>query len=262
MGSTYVITSGKGGVGKTTITANLGTALAMLNKKVVVIDADMGLRNLDIVLGLDNRVIYDIMKVAQGEVPLKKALIRDKKFNELFLLPAPQNLELNVLTPEKMKDICRELEQEFDFVLIDCPAGIEQGFQNAIAPAKNALVVTTPEPTAVRDADRVVGLLDNHGYHSISLIVNRLRPDLAKKSDYLDIETIVETLSIKLMGFVPEEDQVMISNMKGEPIVLKHNLRASTAYRNIAQRLNGVNVPLMPYEEHGAFKRLFRKLGL
>lgn len=264
MAKIIVITSGKGGVGKTTTTANLGTALAMLNKKVVLIDTDLGLRNLDMVLGLENRIVYDIVEVATGKVPVKKALVRDKKFPDLYLLPASQKSDKTSLSPEQMIYICDQLQEteEFDFIIIDCPAGIEQGFQTAIAPADYALIVTTPDMSAVRDADRVIGLVESSGISDPQLIVNRVRPAMIKKGDMLDIVDIVEVLSIELLGFVPEEEKIISSTNKGEPVVLDHNCRASTAYRNMAQRLNGVKVPLMPFEDKGMFKRMFEKLGI
>lgn len=263
MGKTIVITSGKGGVGKTTTTANIGAALALLNKKVVLIDADIGLRNLDMILGLENRIIYDIVEVAEGKAELKKALIKDKKFNDnLFLLPASQTRDKSALNPEQMVEICKELEKDFDFILIDCPAGIEQGFINATAAAEQAIVVTTPELSAVRDADRVVGLLESQGFDKPYLIVNRVRPNLIKKGDMLDIVDVVEVLSIDLVGFVPEEDKIISSTNKGEPVVLDHTARAATAYRNIAQRLNGIKVPLMSFEDEGVFKKMFKKIGI
>ncbi|QNO13606.1 septum site-determining protein MinD [Alkalicella caledoniensis] len=262
MAKIIVITSGKGGVGKTTTTANLGTALAMLNKKVVLIDTDLGLRNLDMVLGLENRIVYDIVEVANGIVPVRKALVKDKKFPDLYLLPASQKSDKTSLSPEQMIKICEQLKEDFDFILIDCPAGIEQGFQTAIAPADHALIVTTPDMSAVRDADRVVGLVEASGISEPHLIVNRVRPAMIKKGDMLDIVDIVEVLSIDLLGFVPEEEKIISSTNKGEPVVLDHSSRAATAYRNMAQRLNGVKVPLMPFEDQGIFKKMFKKLGI
>jgi septum site-determining protein MinD len=263
MGKTIVITSGKGGVGKTTTTANIGAALAMLNKKVVLIDADIGLRNLDMILGLENRIVYDIVEVAEGKAELKKALIKDKKFNDnLCLLPASQTRDKSALSPQQMIDICQELEKDFDYVLIDCPAGIEQGFINAVSAAEQAIIVTNPELSSVRDADRVVGLLESKGFDKPWLIVNRVRPSMVKKGDMLDIVDVVEVLSIDLLGFVPEEDKIISSTNRGVPVVLDHTARAATAYKNIAQRINGVKVPLMPFEDESLFKKMFKKIGI
>ncbi|WP_353894307.1 septum site-determining protein MinD [Proteinivorax hydrogeniformans] len=262
MGQTIVVTSGKGGVGKTTTTANLGTALAMLNNKVVLIDADIGLRNLDVVMGLENRIVYDVVDVAEGRCQLKQALLKDKRFDGLHLLPAAQTRDKDSLEAEQMVKICKELEQDFDYILIDCPAGIEQGFKNAIAPASRAVIVTTPEVSAVRDGDRVIGLLEASGVGKVNLLINRLKPDMVQRGDMMDISDIVDILSIDLLGVIPDEEKIIVSTNKGEPVVMDHSCRASTGYKNIAHRVMGKKVPLMPLENESTFRKILKKMGL
>jgi len=264
MGEVLVVTSGKGGVGKTTTTANLGTALAMMGFRVILLDTDIGLRNLDVVMGLENRIVYDLVDVTSGRCRLKQALIRDRRFECLSLLPAAQTKDKTAVNPEQMKVLCEELKQDADYVLEDCPAGIEQGFKNATAGASQALVVTTPEVAAVRDADRIIGLLqaDTEMRHP-KLILNRYRPQMVKRGDMLDVEDVKEHLAIELLGIVPEDESIIVSTNKGEPAVLNVNSRAGEAYRNIARRIMGEDVPLMDIEENGAFmNRIRRLLGL
>lgn len=257
MGEVIVITSGKGGVGKTTTTANIGTGFALQGKKVVLVDADIGLRNLDVVMGLENRIVYDLVDVVEGNCRLRQALIRDKRYESLYLLPAAQTRDKNAVNPEQMKELCSELAQEFDIVIIDCPAGIEQGFKNAIAGASQAIIVTTPEVSAVRDADRIIGLLESEGKHNPKLIINRIRPNMVKKGDMMDINDIIEILAIDLLGIIPDDDYIIISTNRGEPAVANPVSAASTAYKNIVRRLLGENVPLMKIENNdGFFKRL------
>lgn len=209
MGEAIVVTSGKGGVGKTTTSANIGTALALLGKKVCLVDTDIGLRNLDVVMGLENRIIYDLCDVAEGRCRLNQALIKDKRFDELYMLPAAQTKDKNAVSPEQVKDIILELKKEFEYVIIDCPAGIEQGFKNAIAGADKAIVVTTPENAAVRDADRIIGLLESSQVESPKLILNRIRPNMVKSGDMLDIEDVLQVLNIDLIGIVPDDEMVI-----------------------------------------------------
>lgn len=263
MGEVLVITSGKGGVGKTTTTANIGTGLAALGYKVVLVDTDIGLRNLDVVLGLENRIVYDIVDVVQGNCRLKQALIKDKRFEGLHLLPAAQTKDKTAVSPDQMKELCAELKKEFDFVVIDCPAGIEQGFKNAIAGAEKAIVVTTPEVSAVRDADRIIGLLEAAELHAPKLIVNRLRPKMVKKGDMMGIDDMIDILAIGLMGVVPEDEQIVVSTNRGEPAVLDNNSRAGQAYRNISRRVTGEDVPFMNFEdETGLMNKLKKFMGL
>lgn len=263
MGEAIVITSGKGGVGKTTTSANLGTALALLGKKVCMVDTDIGLRNLDVVLGLENRIVYDLIDVADGRCRLEQALIKDKRCNELYLLPAAQTKDKDSITPEKVKAIISELKKDFDYVLIDCPAGIEQGFKNAIAGADKAIVVTTPENAAVRDADRVIGLLGNHPIKSLRLIINRIRIDMIKKGGMLDVDSICDILSIDLLGIVPDDEYVIQAANSGEPTVMNPNAQAAIAYRNIARRIIGDTVPLMSLERKlSMFKRIKKFMGI
>jgi septum site-determining protein MinD len=249
MGTAIVITSGKGGVGKTTSSANLGTALALLGKSVCLIDADIGLRNLDVVMGLENRIIYDIVDVANRECRLEQALIRDKRFEHLAVLPASQTKDKTALEPERVKEIVDELKLSYDFVIIDCPAGIEHGFKVAVAGADQAIVVTTPETAAVRDADRVIGLLEANHIKSPKLIINRIRPKMVKQGDMLDIDEIVQVLAIDLLGIVPDDEAIISNNIKGEPTVMRPDSKASLAYRNMARRILGDSVPLMVLDD-------------
>lgn len=246
MARIIVITSGKGGVGKTTVTANLGTALAKLGCKVALVDADFGLRNLDLLLGLEQRVVYTALDVLAGECTLDKALVKDKRQDGLVLLPAAQNRTKESITPEQMQDLTDKLSSAYDYVLIDCPAGIEMGFRNAIAPAQEAIIVTTPEMAAVRDADRVVGLLENEAIKSIRLIVNRVRPEMIQLNQMISVEDILDLLVVPLLGIVPDDKRIIISTNQGEPLVLeeKPSLPAM-AFLNIARRLQGDNLPFL-----------------
>ncbi|KIL44552.1 septum site-determining protein MinD [Jeotgalibacillus soli] len=246
MGDAIVITSGKGGVGKTTTTANLGTALAMQGKKVCLIDTDIGLRNLDVVLGLENRIIYDLVDVVEGRCKIQQALVKDKRFDDLlYLLPAAQTSDKSAVEPKQMKELVEQLKQDYDYILIDCPAGIEQGYKNAIAGANKAIVVTTPEKSAVRDADRIVGLLEKEAIEPPMLIINRIRNHMMESGDMLDIDEVTTHLSIDLLGIVIDDDQVITASNKGEPIALNPDNKASIAYRNIAKRILGESIPLM-----------------
>ncbi|GAV26386.1 septum site-determining protein MinD [Carboxydothermus islandicus] len=260
MGEAIVITSGKGGVGKTTTTANLGTALAMMGQKVVLVDTDIGLRNLDVVLGLENRIVYDLVDVVHGNCRLKQALIKDKRLEGLYLLPAAQTKDKTAVSPEQMRNLVSELKKEFDYVLIDCPAGIEQGFKNAVAGADRGIVVTTPEVSAVRDADRIIGLLEAEGITNPRLIINRIRPKMVRTGDMMGIEDIIEILAIDLLGVIPDDETIIVTTNKGEPAVYDQNSRAGQAFRNIARRIMGEEVPLMNLEEEGflsKFKKFF-----
>ena len=260
MGEVIVITSGKGGVGKTTTSANVGTALALLGKKVVLIDTDIGLRNLDVVLGLENRIVYDIVDVVEGTCRPEQAMIKDKRFDGLYLIPAAQTRDKNAVSPEQMQGLCELLKKEFDYVLIDCPAGIEQGFKNAIAGASRALVVTTPEVSAVRDADRIIGLLEANGIKDIRLITNRLRIDMVKKGDMMNVDDIVDILAIKLIGVVPDDEDIITSTNRGEPAVSNEKSQAGTAYRNIAKRVMGEEIPIMDLSNDSGFVAAVKKL--
>ncbi len=260
MGEVIVITSGKGGVGKTTTTANLGTGFALLGKKVVLIDADIGLRNLDVVMGLENRIVYDLVDVTDGNCRLKQALIRDKRYDTLYLLPAAQTRDKTAVSPDQMKQLCHDLAEDFDYVLIDCPAGIEQGFKNAIAGADKAVIVTTPEVSAVRDADRIIGLLESEGKEGPKLIINRIRPQMVKKGDMMDIEDIIEILAVDLLGIIPEDEYIVISTNRGEPAVANPVSMAGAAYKNIVRRLMGENVPLMNFDSQDGFIDKVKKM--
>lgn len=263
MGESYVITSGKGGVGKTTAVANIGTALAAMGNKVAMIDADIGLRNLDVVMGLEQRIVYDLVDVVEGYCRLKNALIKDKRVDSLFLLPAAQTKDKTAVRPEQMRKLVGDLKKEFDYVIVDCPAGIEQGFKNAIAGADRAVIITTPEVSAVRDADRIIGLLESTEVSAPGLVINRIRPRLVKRGDMLDVQDIVDILAIDLLGVVPEDDSIVVTTNKGEPAVLHSNSRAGEAYRNIAKRMTGEDVPLMSLDEpEGFLTRLRKFVGL
>ena len=244
MSEVIVVTSGKGGVGKTTTSANVGTGLAMLNKKVVLIDTDIGLRNLDVVMGLENRIVYNLVDVVEGNCRAKQALIKDKRYPNLFLLPSAQTRDKTAVSPEQMKKLTEELKAEFDYIILDCPAGIEQGFKNAIAGADRALIVTTPEVSAIRDADRIIGLLEAEEMKRSDLIVNRIRMDMVSRGDMMSIEDVVDILSINLIGVVPDDENVVISTNQGEPLVGDDSL-AGQAYMNICRRIIGEEVPLL-----------------
>ncbi|WLR44083.1 septum site-determining protein MinD [Bacillus carboniphilus] len=266
MGEAIVITSGKGGVGKTTTSANLGTALAILGKKVCLVDTDIGLRNLDVVMGLENRIIYDLVDVVNERCKIHQALVKDKRFNDqLFLLPADQTSDKSAVTPEQMINLINELKQDYDYIIIDCPAGIEQGFKNAVSGADKAIVVTTPEISAMRDADRIIGLLEQESsIEAPKLIINRIRNHLVHDGDMLEVDEIVEHLSIELLGIVVDDDEVIRAANNGDPIVLDANNRASIAYRNIARRILGESVPLQSFEEvnSGVFSRIKKFFGV
>ena len=249
-GRVIVITSGKGGVGKTTTSANIGTALAHAGNKVVLIDTDIGLRNLDLLLGLENRIVYTLVDVAEKRCKLRQALVKDKKNPNLCLLAAAQTRDKSAVTQEQLKQICEELSEENDFVLVDCPAGIEQGFQNAVAGASEAIVVTTPEMSAVRDADRIIGLLDaKEEIKSYKLLVNRVRPKLVQANDMMSVEDVVDNLGCTLIGAVPDDSGIIISTNKGEPIVNNEKSLAGQAYNNVARRIMGEDVPFMDFNE-------------
>jgi septum site-determining protein MinD len=245
-GRVVVITSGKGGVGKTTTTANIGTGLARLGYSVVMVDTDIGLRNLDILMGLENRIVYNLVDVVEGRCKLHQALVKDKRLPGLMLLPAAQTRDKSAITEEQMVDLCSQLKQLYDFVLLDCPAGIEQGFQNAIAAASEAIVVCTPEMSSVRDADRVVGLLEARDtVTQYRLVVNRVRPNLIEANDMMAIEDVLDILAINLLGVIPEDSDIIVSTNRGEPVVLDEASLSGQAYRNIARRVAGEDVPLL-----------------
>ena len=263
MGEVIVITSGKGGVGKTTTTANLGAALALKGKKVALIDTDIGLRNLDVVMGLENRIVYDIVDVVEEKCKLRQALIKDKRFKDLFLLPAAQTRDKSAVNEEQMRDLIGKLKEEFDYILIDCPAGIEQGFKNAIAGADRAIVVTTAEISSIRDADRIIGLLEAAEIRSPELVINRVRPNMIRKGEMMDADEIVNLLSIDLIGIVPDDEYIITQTNKGEPVIQNRKAPSGKAYLEIAKRVLGENIEVtMPGNEKGFFaklKSLFRK---
>ncbi len=257
MGEVIVITSGKGGVGKTTTTANLGSSLAEAGKKVVLVDTDIGLRNLDVVMGLENRIVYDIVDVIEEKCKLRQALIKDKRFEELFLLPAAQTRDKTAINEEQMIDLTKKLKEEFDYILIDCPAGIEQGFKNAIAGADRAIVVTTAEISAIRDADRIIGLLESSDIKNPELIVNRLRPAMVKKGEMMEVEDIVDLLSVDLIGVVPDDEYIITQTNKGEPVIRNKRAPSGKAYIEIARRILGENIEVtIPGREKGLWAKI------
>jgi len=257
MGEVIVITSGKGGVGKTTTTANVGAALALRGKKVVLIDTDIGLRNLDVVMGLENRIVYDIVDVVEEKCKLRQALIKDKRFKELYLLPAAQTRDKSAVNEEQMRELTNKLKEEFDYILIDCPAGIEQGFKNAVAGADRAIVVTTAEISAIRDADRIIGLLESLDLKNSELIINRLRPNMVRKGEMMDVGDIVDLLSIDLTGVVPDDEYIITQTNKGEPVISNKKAPSGKAYKEVAKRLLGENIEVtIPGNNKGFFAKI------
>ena len=260
MGEVIVITSGKGGVGKTTTTANIGAGLSWLGKKVIVIDTDLGLRNLDVVMGLENRIVYNLVDVAEGNCRMKQALIRDKRYPNLYLLPAAQTRDKSAVTPEQMIKLTDDLKDDFDYILLDCPAGIEQGFYNAIAGADRALVVTTPEVSAIRDADRIIGLLEHAQIGAIDLIVNRIRADMVRRGDMMSLTDVQDILAVNMIGAIPDDENIVVSTNQGEPLVGMGSA-AGQAYLNVCRRLLGQNVPMeSPGETAGILAKISRIL--
>jgi septum site-determining protein MinD len=256
-GKVITITSGKGGVGKTTATANLGVALASLGNKVVCIDADIGLRNLDVVMGLENRIVYDLVDVIEGRCKLRQAMIRDKRLEDLYLIPAAQTRDKNAVTPADMRRVCDELRQDYDFILIDSPAGIERGFQNSIAPADQVIIITNPEVSAVRDADRIIGLVEAEEKGPAKLVINRLNADMVDRGDMLAAADVLELLAVELIGIVPEDQAVLVSTNRGSPIALEPKSRTGQAFHDIARRISGEEVPFVAVDgDHGIFGRI------
>ena len=252
------ITSGKGGVGKTTVAANLGAALASRGEKVVCIDADIGLRNLDVVMGLENRIVYDLVDVVEGRCRLRQAMIRNKQVAGLFLIPAAQTRDKTAVSPSDMVRLCNELRVNHDWIIIDSPAGIERGFRNAIAPADTIFVVTNPEVSAVRDADRIIGLVEAEEKGPAQLIINRINPAMVRRGDMISTEDIVDLLAIDMLGIIPEDEKVIISTNRGTPIALDGNSQAGEAFRNISRRMMGESVPFIDLDKHG---NVFARLG-
>lgn len=260
MSECIVITSGKGGVGKTTTTANLGVSLALKGHRVAVVDADIGLRNLDVILGLENRIVYDLVHVIEGECRLKQAMIKDKRTENLFLLPAAQTRDKNAVTPDQMRTLVASMKEEFEYVLIDCPAGIEQGFKNSVAGADRAIIVTTPEVSAIRDADRIIGLVEAAELPEPQLIVNRFRTKMVAKGDMMNRDDILEILAIPLLGIVPDHEDVIVSANRGLPAAFDEKSIVGEAYRRIARKIAGeVDVPELNLEDNGGIWSTFMR---
>jgi septum site-determining protein MinD len=260
-GKVITVTSGKGGVGKTTATANMAAALADLGHKVVCIDADIGLRNLDVVLGLENRIVYDLVDVIEGRCRLRQAMIRDKRLPDLYLIPAAQTRDKSAVSPSDMIRLCDELRPEYDWILIDSPAGIERGFRNAVAPADIVVVVTNPEVSAVRDADRIIGLVEAEEKGPARLVINRIKSEMVRRGDMLAVDDVLELLAVELIGMIPEDENVLMGSNRGTPVALDGKSRAGQAFRNIARRLRGENIPFMSMDdESGILGRLMRRI--
>ena len=256
-GKVVTISSGKGGVGKTTATANLGISLASLGKKVVVIDADIGLRNLDVIMGLENRIVYDLVDIVEGRSKLRQAMIKHKKFDDLFLIPAAQTRDKMAVSPEDMVKLTDELREDYDYILIDSPAGIERGFRNALEPADEVLIVTNPEVSAVRDADRIIGLIEAADKGPGKLIINRLKTELVKKGEMLSSEDVFDILGLTIIGIIPEDESVLSASNSGIPVTLNMQSKAGMAFNNVARRVIGEDVPFMNLDENpGIFQRL------
>ncbi|MCL1803508.1 MAG: septum site-determining protein MinD [Eubacteriaceae bacterium] len=257
MGRAIVVTSGKGGVGKTTSTANLGVALAMQGHSAVIIDADIGLRNLDVVMGLEEHITFTLVDVIDKKCRTKQALIKDKRFPNLSLLAAAQMADIMAIQPAQMAKLVEELAKDFEFVLVDSPAGIERGFQNAIAGAKEAIVVTTPEVSSVRDADRIIGLLKAANFKEPKLLLNKIRPEMMKRREMMDIEDVIDILDIELIGVVAEAGEIVIASNRGEPVASDEASLTGKAYHDIAKRLLGQQVPFPSFiKKESVFTRI------
>ena len=262
-GRTIVITSGKGGVGKTTATANIGTALAMRGHRVVVIDTDIGLRNLDVIMGLENRIVYDLVNVIEGKCRMRQAMIQDKQGLDLFLIPAAQTRDKDSIKPSQLRALCAELEQECDYILIDCPAGIEQGFRNATAAAREAIIVTTPEVAAIRDADRIIGLLEASELHRPRLIINRIAAEMVRRGDMMSQKDVESLLAVEVIGLVPADERTVSAANRGVPAVHDGKSTAGAAFLRIGARIDGEDVPLQGIEARpGMFNRLRDMVGI
>lgn len=259
MSEVIVVTSGKGGVGKTTTTASIGAGLSRLGYKVVLVDTDTGLRNLDVVMGLENRVVYNLVDVIEGNCRLRQALVKDKSNPNLCMMPTAQTRDKSAVTPEQMQKLVKQLKELFDYVILDCPAGIEQGFRSAVAGADRAVVITTPEVSSIRDADRIIGLLEAQEMKQIDLVINRLRTQMVQNGDMMSAEDVVDILAVNLIGVIPDDEQIVIATNQGECLIEKDSL-AAEAFRNICRRIAGEEVPFLNLnQKKGVFRRIFKK---
>ena len=261
LGEIVVVTSGKGGVGKTTTTASIGAALALKGQRSLVVDADIGLRNLDVILGLENRIVFNLVDVAKNACKPNQAIIKSKKSNNLYLLPASQTDDKDVINEEEIKAVLDQYRREFHFILVDSPAGIEQGFRNACAGADSAIIVTTPEVAAIRDADRVIGLLTSRGIEP-RLLINRLDVDMVRRGDMLSVRDVQEILGIELIGVVERDESIIIAANYGEPVVHNPKSRAGQSFNRIASRLMGDKVVIPDMDSKSIWARFSRRLGL
>lgn len=258
-GMVITLTSGKGGVGKTTATANLGVALAGQDQRAVCIDADIGLRNLDVVMGLENRIVYDLVDVVEGRCRLRQAMIKDKRLDNLFMIPAAQTRDKTAVSPQDMVRLTNDLRSQFDWILIDSPAGIERGFRNALAPADLVIIITNPEVSAVRDADRIIGMVEAEEKRAPKLILNRVKPEMIRRGEMLNTDDVLDVLAIELIGVVPEDESVILASNRGHPVALETRSKAGKAYQDIASRLMGAEIPVELLDpQHGFFRRLSR----
>jgi|694.fasta_scaffold05358_15 septum site-determining protein MinD len=261
LGEVIVITSGKGGVGKTTTTASLGAALALRGKRVLVVDADIGLRNLDVILGLENRIVFNVVDVAKKICKPAQAIIKSKRSNNLYLLPASQTDDKDVIDEAEIRFVLEQFRREFHYILVDSPAGIEQGFRNACAGAESAIVVTTPEVSAIRDADRVVGLLSSKGIEA-RLIINRIDFDMVRRGDMLSVRDVQDILGVEILGVIERDEQIIVAANTGEPVVYNPKSKAGQAFTRIAGRVCGEQIPVPNFGGGSIWSRLTRRLGV
>jgi septum site-determining protein MinD len=262
MGKIIIIASGKGGTGKTTTTANLGAALAMRGNLVALVDMDMGLRNLDVTLGLENSIVYDISDVVEDVCSLDEALIKDLRYENLYFIPAPQTRDASGLKDEAVKNIWEQLQSRFDYCIVDAPAGVDGGFLYAAMCADSAIIITMPELTALRDADRTISVLEEHDITDIKVVINRVRADMINRGIMMNMDDCIDILQIPVLGIIPDDEELMIASLKGYLAISDESSKAGKAFLNIAARLCGEEVPIMELEEkEGFFKKLKKRFA-